>query len=271
MFDTTLPLPLHLIGGQQSDENYKSLIANFFVEIIMNMSIIMMYLKINWSNMKPVIAVVDDEPDILELLSITLTKANFKPELFSNANDLLEFLTKENCIILDINLIDMDGYEICKFLKKDDVYSTIPIIMLSARGEEIDKVLGLELGADDYITKPFSPRELVARIKSVLRRVKSDPDKHNRLISIDEDACEIYVNGKLVELTATEFKILTILAKREGVVFSREMILDELWGNQKAVVDRTIDVHIRHLREKLGEAGNMIKNVRGIGYKFVNR
>lgn len=264
---------VHLFGRQQSDENCKSLIANFFVEIIMNMSIIMMYLKINWSNMKPVIAVVDDEPDILELLSITLTKANFKPELFSNANDLLEFLTKEHCslIILDINLIDMDGYEICKFLKRDDVYSTIPIIMLSARGEEIDKVLGLELGADDYITKPFSPRELVARIKSVLRRAKHEPDKHNRLISIDEDACEIHVNGKLVELTATEFKILTILAKREGVVFSREMILDELWGNQKAVVDRTIDVHIRHLREKLGEAGNMIKNVRGIGYKFVNR
>lgn len=223
--------------------------------------------------MKPVLVVVDDEPDILELLSITLTKANFKTELFSNAEDLFEFLGKGNCdlIILDINLPDMDGYEVCKFLKKDDIYSTIPIIMLSARGEEIDKVVGLELGADDYITKPFSPRELTARVRSVLRRTKPEHDKYSRLISIDQKAFEVHVNGELIELTATEFKILTILAKRERVVFSREMILDELWGNEKAVVDRTIDVHIRHLREKLGEAGNLIKNVRGMGYKFVSR
>ncbi len=223
--------------------------------------------------MKPVIAVVDDEPDILEIVSIALTKANFLPELFSNANNLFEFLAKKHCdlIVLDINLPDMDGYEICKFLKKDDIYRTIPIIMLSARGEEIDKVLGLELGADDYITKPFSPRELSARVKSVLRRVKPEHDEHNKLISIDEDACEVHVEGKLIELTATEFKILSILTKRGGVVFSREMILDELWGNEKIVVDRTIDVHIRHLREKLGEAGNLIKNVRGMGYKFAHR
>lgn len=223
--------------------------------------------------MKPVLVVVDDEPDILELLSVTLTKANFKTELFPNAKDMFEFLGNGNCdlIILDINLPDMDGYEVCKFLKKDDIYSTIPIIMLSARGEEIDKVVGLELGADDYITKPFSPRELTARVRSVLRRTKPEHDKYSRLISIDQKAFEVHVNGELIELTATEFKILTILARRERVVFSREMILDELWGNEKAVVDRTIDVHIRHLREKLGEAGSLIKNVRGMGYKFVSR
>ncbi len=223
--------------------------------------------------MKAVIAVVDDEPDILELISIILTKANFQCYLFSNPNELFEFLKKERCdlIILDINLPDMDGYEICKFLKQNPLYVNIPIIMLSARGEEIDKVLGLELGADDYVTKPFSSREFVARIKSVLRRSLSVDENRNRAIIIDEAACEVHVEGKQIELTATEFRILNILSKREGVVFSREMILDELWGNQKAVLDRTIDVHIRHLREKLGKAGNMIKNVRGIGYKFVSR
>ncbi len=225
--------------------------------------------------MNKIVAIIDDEPDIVELVSLHLTKAGFKVKGFFDAKSFYQFLHKEipDIIILDLMLPDIDGIEICKYLKMNEKYSLIPIIMLTARGDESDKVLGLELGADDYVTKPFSPRELVARVKAVLRRGKLSQQerkiiKIDNILKIDLQKYEVYVNEKKVGLTTTEFKILEILSKKRGWVFSRDQLLDYLWGDDKIVIDRTIDVHIKHLRDKLGPAGKFIKNIRGIGYKL---
>ncbi|MCK4322835.1 response regulator transcription factor [candidate division WOR-3 bacterium] len=224
--------------------------------------------------MKGTIAVIDDEPDILELVSMHLEKEGFKVKKFKEGRSLLKFLDENipELIILDLMLPDIDGLEICKSLKKQDKFAALPIIMLTAKGQEIDKVLGLELGADDYVTKPFSPRELIARVKAVLRRYERK-EKYN-VIKIG-DSLVIYlqeyratVKGENIDLTTTEFKILRMLAERPGWVFTRDQILDYLWGDDKAVLDRTVDVHINHLREKLGEEDKFIKNVRGVGYKL---
>jgi len=220
------------------------------------------------------IAVVDDEPDILELVSIHLKKAGYQSAEFSNGESFLEFLkySQPELLVLDLMLPDMDGLEICKHLKKHDSLSSIPIIMLTAKSEEIDKILGLELGADDYVTKPFSPKELIARIRTVLRR---NYERDNTevlsaagILTIDTDKHEVRVRSRKVKLTTTEFRILQLLVSKKGWVFSREKILDYLWGQEKAVVDRTVDVHIKHLREKLGEAASLIINIRGVGYKL---
>jgi two-component system phosphate regulon response regulator PhoB/two-component system alkaline phosphatase synthesis response regulator PhoP len=224
--------------------------------------------------MPKLIAVVDDEPDIVELVSLHLSKAQFNVEAFLDAESFLKFLNTRvpDLLILDLMLPDADGLEICKYFKKKEEFSSVPIIMLTAKGEESDKIVGLELGADDYVTKPFSPKELVARVKAVLRREKQKEraqriEIDNTLV-IDLQKFEVLVSGKKIELTSTEFKILTLLAERKNWVFSRKQILDALWGSDKIVVDRTVDVHIKHLREKLGTAGRFIKNVRGIGYKL---
>lgn len=220
------------------------------------------------------IAVVDDEQDILELVSLHLKKAGYKTQEFSDAKDFLKFMEKQlpQLIILDIMLPDTDGYEICKYLRSQDKFSSIPVIMLTAKGEEIDKVLGLELGADDYVTKPFSPRELVARVKAVLRRQETKDETKTReigdILSIDLDKYEVFVEGKKIDLTTTEFRILEVLSSKKGFVYTRDNLLDHLWGQEKIVIDRTIDVHIKNLREKLGKAGKFIKNIRGIGYKI---
>ena len=223
--------------------------------------------------MNELIAVIDDEPDILELVSLHLTKANFKVKGFLNAESFFKFLSFKipDLIILDLMLPDADGIEICKYLKSNQNFSSIPIIMLTARVDEADKVLGLELGADDYVTKPFSPRELVARVKAVLRRKTQDSGKKikiGEILLIDLNKFEVFVENKKIDLTPTEFRILKILASKKGWVFTRDQILDHLWGQEKAVLDRTIDVHIKNLREKLGEAAKFIKNVRGMGYKI---
>ncbi|MFC2166163.1 response regulator [Acidobacteriota bacterium] len=224
--------------------------------------------------MSKLIAVIDDEPDIRDLVSLHLERAGFQVEAFERANDFLRFLdmNKPDLIVLDLMLPDADGLDVCKLMRRNDDYSSIPIIMLTAKGEEADRILGLELGADDYVTKPFSPRELVARVKAVLRRdIQSETEETVKiagLISIDPGKHEVKVKEENVELTSTEFRILQLLASKTGWVFSRDQILDHLWGQQKAVVDRTIDVHVRHLREKLGEAAYIIKNVRGVGYKL---
>ncbi len=220
------------------------------------------------------IAIVDDEPDICNLVSLHLSKASFQVEQFEDSESLLSFLRNDipDLIILDLMLPDADGFEICKQLKGDAKYSEIPIIMLTAKGEETDKVLGLELGADDYVTKPFSPKELVARVKAVLRRNTRKEGSRKITaadsIEIDLQKYEVFINGKKIDLTSTEFRILQLLAGREGWVYSRERILEHLWGNEKIVLDRTIDVHITNLRKKLGKAGKLIKNIRGIGYKL---
>jgi two-component system phosphate regulon response regulator PhoB/two-component system alkaline phosphatase synthesis response regulator PhoP len=166
-------------------------------------------------------------------------------------------------------LPDLDGFDICRMMKSNQSYESIPIIMLTAKGQEADKVTGLELGADDYLTKPFSPRELIARVKAVLRRTSASKLAQVIIgdITIDPERFEVMVNEKPVTLTPVEFKILHLLAQNQGKVFSRERILDHLWGNEKAVIDRTVDVHIKNLRDKLGPAGERVKNIRGVGYK----
>jgi len=224
--------------------------------------------------MNKLIAIVDDEPDIVELVTIHLKKAMFKTSGFSDAESFYSSLEEQipDLIILDLMLPDADGLEICKYIRKEDKFSSIPIIMLTAKGDETDKILGLEFGADDYVTKPFSPRELVARVKAVLRRHKEIEESKKleigRIMEINLEKYEVIVEGKRKELTSTEFRILKLLSSKKGRVFTRNDILDYLWGHEKIVLDRTIDVHIKNLRDKLGKAGQFIKNIRGVGYKL---
>ena len=223
--------------------------------------------------MPPVIAALDDEADILELLKVNLQKAGYRFEGFQEADDLFRFLEREapSLILLDLMLPDTDGLEVCRRIRRSDRLAVVPIIMLTARGDEADKVVGLELGADDYVTKPFSVKELLARIHAVLRRpggCETGPRIVVGSLVIDLERFEVKAGGERIELTATEFKILQILASRKGRVLSRDRILDHLWGAEKVVIDRTVDVHIRNLREKLGEAASLIKNIRGVGYKL---
>ncbi|MBU0683970.1 MAG: response regulator transcription factor [Candidatus Omnitrophota bacterium] len=222
------------------------------------------------------IVIVDDENEIVNTVSEYLSNKGFKVKGCSDGDTLFKFLTQEkpDLIILDLSLPGIDGFEICKTLKAKESLSAIPIIIVSALDEEMNKISGLDSGADDYMVKPFSLNELNSRIKAVLRRQVENGFEEkkitigNGLVVIDLTRYEVTVNQKKIELTATEFKILERLSTRKGQVFSRDNILDYLWGEEKIVVERTIDVHIRHLREKLGEAGNFIKNVRGIGYKL---
>ncbi|RKY63793.1 MAG: hypothetical protein DRQ08_08925 [Candidatus Latescibacterota bacterium] len=223
--------------------------------------------------MAKLIAIVDDEPDILELISYHLKKERFEVREFRDGEGLLSFIETmlPDLVILDLMLPGMDGLEVCRVLRGNSRTSSVPIIMLTAKGSEADKVVGLELGADDYVVKPFSPRELVARVKAVLRRAKVEEKGESLVIgdlAIDTNKFEVRFKGRRIDLTPTEFRILAILAERPGWVFTRNQLLDELWQEDKVVLDRTIDVHIRHLREKLGEGGRLIKTVRGIGYKL---
>jgi DNA-binding response OmpR family regulator len=223
--------------------------------------------------MASLIAVVDDEPDILHLVSLHLKKAGFEVAGFPDAFGFRKFLVanrKPDLVLLDLMLPDADGMDICRDLKNDDETKDIPVIMLTAKSMETDKVTGLDTGADDYITKPFSPREMVARVKAVLRRTSGLAQgiiKIGDMIEIDNERFKVTLRGEAVPVTAVEFKILAFLAANRGKVFSRERILDHLWGNEKAVIDRTVDVHIKNLREKLGEGAALIQNVRGAGYK----
>jgi len=219
------------------------------------------------------IFIVDDESDIVELISYHLKREGFKTKGFYDGESFLTFvkITLPDLVILDLMLPGIDGLEVCRVLKSNEKMSSIPIIMLTAKGTETDIVVGLELGADDYVVKPFSPRELVARIKAVLRRTQSREKtrifKVGNLV-VDLTKYEAKVNNKKVNLTATEFKILAILAERPGWVLTRNQLLKSLWEDEKIVLDRTIDVHIKNLREKLGEAGELIRTIRGIGYKI---
>jgi len=219
------------------------------------------------------IAALDDEPDILELLKVNLEKAGYRFQGFQEAEDLYRSLARErpSLLLLDLMLPGTDGLEVCRHLRRTEDLAGIPIIMLTAKGDESDKVVGLELGADDYVTKPFSVKELVARIHAVLRRPgagEGGPRIAVGPLVIDQDKHDVEVAGRKIDLTATEFKILQLLASQKGRVFSRDRILDHLWGTEKAVIDRTVDVHIRNLREKLGEAASLVKNIRGVGYKI---
>ena len=226
--------------------------------------------------MHETIAVVDDEQDILELVSLHLKKNHFSVREFSDGSSFIKYLNSEkpDLVVLDLMLPDADGFEICKYMKRKKDLLHIPIVMLTAKSEETDTILGLELGADDYVRKPFSPTELIARIKTVLRRIESrlEVETPTKIkvgnITIDTEKHEVTIDGNKVELTSTEFRILQLLASEKGRVFTRDRILDHLWGNEKIVVDRTIDVHIRHLRSKIGSASKVIRNVHGVGYKL---
>ena len=224
--------------------------------------------------MHKLIAVVDDEPDIVELVTHRLEKEGFRVKAFHDGKSLLDYIraTLPDLIILDLMLPEVDGLDVCRVLKKDERTSSVPIIMLTAKGTETDRVVGLELGADDYMVKPFSPRELLARVKAVLRRVEAKAEK-GKLIKIDDlliypGKFEVTVRGKKIDLTTTEFKILSILAQKPGWVFTRDQLLDRLWGEDKIVIGRTIDVHITRLRKKLGGLGKSIRAIKGVGYKF---
>ena len=224
--------------------------------------------------MNELIAVVDDERDITRLISLHLKQANFRVSEFADAAGFLTSLKVNlpDLLVLDLMLPDRDGLDICTYLKREERYSRIPIIMLTARAEETDRIIGLELGADDYVTKPFSPKELIARVKAILRR-QDKGERSNRIsigdfLHLDVQKYSASVNSERIDLTTTEFRILHLLASQVGWVYSRDRILDHLWGNEKIVLDRTVDVHIKHIREKLGSYGYIIRNVRGVGYKL---
>jgi two-component system phosphate regulon response regulator PhoB/two-component system alkaline phosphatase synthesis response regulator PhoP len=230
----------------------------------------------NTKKEKKSIFVVEDEPDILQLISINMEKAGYDVKIFTEAGPMITLLSRQipDLIILDLMLPDYDGLDICKTLRNDTRYAEIPIIMVTAKTEELDIVLGLELGADDYITKPFSPRELTARVKALLRRGKRQIENGRKsivigdIMTIDPAKYEVRVWDEKIALTSTEFLILKLLAEKPGWVFSREKILNVLWSDEKDVFDRTVDVHMKNLRDKLGDAGKLIKSIRGVGYKL---
>ncbi|MEJ2542491.1 MAG: response regulator transcription factor [Calditrichaceae bacterium] len=226
---------------------------------------------------KGVVYVVDDEEDILDLVEYNLEKERFLIERFTTGEDVLYEVKhkKPDLILLDLMLPGIDGLEVCKTLKKDSENQSIPIIMLTAKGEESDIVTGLELGADDYIPKPFSPRVLIARVKAVLRRkdVTREQPTDSEVVKIHEISIhpgrhEVTVDEQSVDLTYTEFSLLYFLAKRPGWVFTRYQIVDALRGEDYPVTERAVDVQIVGLRKKLGKAGKHIDTVRGVGYRF---
>jgi len=223
--------------------------------------------------MSKLIAIIDDEDDLRLAVKKGLEKEGWLVKDFADADALFSFALKTapDLFILDIMLPDTDGYAICRQIRNTPKLSKIPVIFLSAKSEEIDKVLGLELGADDYITKPFSLKELAARVKARLRRAEeaqNPPAAPKDKLILDEEGLDVTVSGKKIPLTLTEFKILRLLHDKPGKAFSREQILNLVWGEDKAVFDRTIDVHIKNLREKIAGYGKKIKNIRGVGYKY---
>jgi two-component system phosphate regulon response regulator PhoB len=223
----------------------------------------------------PKILVVDDEPDAVELIEFNLKGAGFDVVTATDGNDALKKARtfSPDLLILDLMLPEVDGLEVCKVLRRDSATASLPIIMLTAKAAEIDRVLGLELGADDYITKPFSPRELVLRVKNLLRRGQRDTKAAERItvgeLSIDIPRHLVSVAGRKVDLTVTEFKLLSVLAQRRGRVQSREQLLRDVWEYDNLIDTRTVDTHMRRLREKLGKAARYLDTVRGVGYRFV--
>ena len=219
------------------------------------------------------ILIVEDERDISEMIEYNLQKEGYETICVSSGEEAVQAAKKKNpdLVILDIMLPGIDGFETCKKLKSSEITSPIPIIMLTAKSREADKVVGLEIGADDYMTKPFSPRELTARIKAVLRRGESvflNKKIVKGILSIDSVKHKVLVKGKEILLTHTEFKLLEFMAKRPGIVLSRDKLLDGVFGYDSAVYDRTIDTHIKSLRKKLGLARDYVETVRGVGYRF---
>jgi phosphate regulon transcriptional regulator PhoB len=222
------------------------------------------------------ILVVEDEKDLREVLTYNLGREGYKVLSAENGSEGLKRARKDvpDLLLLDLMLPDLDGIEICRRLKKDPVTSSLPIIMVTAKGEESDVVLGLGVGADDYVTKPFSPKELLARVKAVLRRgpQREDAEAAKRLVRgplvVDSERHQVLLGGQDVRLTATEFRLLHFLALHPGRVFSRDQLMRRVMGEEVVLVDRNVDVHVRAIRAKLGEQRELIETVRGVGYRF---
>lgn len=221
------------------------------------------------------ILIVDDEKNIVELIKFHLKKESYRIVEAYKGRDAIELFRKEkpDLIILDLMLPDMGGFEVCKSIRKE---SKVPIIMLTAKGEEVDKILGFELGADDYLTKPFSPRELLARIKAILKRSRINPNEINDVsigpFKINVSTREIYKEDKLLELKPKEFDLLKLFLTNPGRVFSRQYLLEQIWGYDYLGDTRTVDVHIRRLRQRIEDNPDnpiYIKTIHGVGYKFV--
>lgn len=226
--------------------------------------------------MKETILIVEDEKDIVRMLEYNLKKEGFKTISTRDGESAVVAVKEKhpNLVVLDLMLPSIDGLEVCKMIKSDPKNSSIPIIMVTAKGQESDKVIGLELGADDYMTKPFSPRELIARIKAILRRVKEKDKLPETLkvgtFEIDFAKIAVYVKGKQVDLTAKEFELLKALVKARGRVLSRDYLLDAIWGfdNASGIQTRTVDAHITTLRKKLKSEARCIVTVKNYGYRF---
>jgi len=221
------------------------------------------------------ILVVDDEPDLLELVRVNLSQAGFEVETAETGRQALERARRSapDLLILDLMLPDLSGTEVCRHLRADSALGEVPIIMLTARADEVDRVVGLEIGADDYVTKPFSPRELTLRVRAVLRRRQPGGPGGSQVLEraalrLDPERHRCFVEQTEIELTAKEFALLRGLMMRPGRVMTREQLLDDVWGTDIAVTTRTIDTHLKRLREKLGPASHLIETVRGVGYRF---
>ncbi|MEA2563157.1 MAG: two-component system, OmpR family, phosphate regulon response regulator PhoB [Acidobacteriota bacterium] len=220
------------------------------------------------------ILLIEDEPDIAEVLQYNLEKEGFQVELASRGDAGLEAVRRENpeLILLDLMLPGLDGLELTRLLKRDPATAHLPIVMLTARSEEVDRIVGLELGADDYISKPFSPREVVLRVKAVLRRLQPEETPSELLqvggIELDISGHQLRLGGKEVPLTATEFRLLRLLMERNGRVQTRGQLLSDVWGYAEDIDSRTVDTHIRRLRRKLGPEADRIETVIGVGYRL---
>ena len=222
------------------------------------------------------ILLIEDEPDIAEVLQYNLEKEGFEVAVARRGDSGLEAIRREppDLVVLDLMLPGIDGLELFRMLKRDAATARLPIVMLTARGEEVDRIVGLELGADDYISKPFSPREVVLRVKAVLRRLQPEPEgtASDRIevggIQLDISGHQLHVRGKEAPLTATEFRLLRLLMERGGRVQTRGQLLSDVWGYAEDIDSRTVDTHIRRLRRKLGSEADRIETVIGVGYRL---
>jgi DNA-binding response OmpR family regulator len=221
------------------------------------------------------ILIVEDDKNIAKLVNYNLEKNGYHCFNAVTGEEVFEILDRHSVdlILLDVMLPKMDGFEVCKRLRQDKRWQSVPVIMLTARGEEIDRIVGLELGADDYMVKPFSPRELILRIKGILKRAKPRQESPTdiieaKTIKIDLPRHKVFVNNKEIVLTSMEFKLLMTLMQRRGRVQTRDQLLGDVWEMDSSVTTRTIDTHVKRLRQKLGKQGNLIETVRGHGYRF---
>lgn len=220
------------------------------------------------------ILVVEDDVNISKLVKYNLEKEGFRCHVAITGEEALDILDRQiiDLIILDIMLPKMNGLETCKEIKKNEHFSSIPIIMVTAKGEEIDRIVGFELGAEDYIVKPFSPRELVLRVNAILKRGKPQERVKDVLaqgsLTVDIPRHQVLIKSRKIALTAMEFKLLVVLLKRKGRVQSREQLLSDVWGIDSEIVTRTVDTHVKRLRQKLGSTGKYIETVRGLGYRL---